>query len=297
MQNNQIIIDVDTGIDDALALGFASKTLTNNVIGITTCGGNVKIEEATQNTLKILELLKWDIPVYMGAAKSTTHTEFVHAYDYHGSNGICDVDLLLTKKMQKKNASQFIIDSAKEYDGQLNIICLAAPTNIANAIIKAPEITKKIKAIYMMGGAMNVPGNQTDYAEYNFFQDPKAVEIILSNIKNVYIIPLDVTGNCLINESDIQRIGKRSLFFDFFCEAVTNWYRFFGYPKKRYFELYDPLAVSALTHNYLVFKKESVGINLTGLRQGEVFLNGNYHVHIAKSVDAISFKKTFLELL
>lgn len=297
MQNNKIIIDVDTGIDDALAIVFASKTLREQVIGITTCGGNVKLEEATKNTLKVLGLLKWDIPVYVGASKSITHTEFVHAYDYHGSNGICDVDLPLTITEQEDSAVKFIIDSAKKYPGKLDIICLATPTNIAKAILESPDISGNINSICMMGGALNVPGNQTDYAEYNFFQDPKAVEVVLSSIKNIFIVPLDVTNSCFIEESDLLELKSTSQVTEFFKEAVANWYRFFGYPKKRRFELYDPLAVSVLTHNVLGFKKETVGINLSGLRQGEIFSNGKYQVQVADKVDAKTFKEVFLELI
>jgi purine nucleosidase len=297
MQSNKIIIDVDTGIDDALALAFASKTLNKQVIGITTCGGNVRLEEATKNTLRMLELLKWDIPVYMGASKSTSHTEFVHAYDYHGSNGLCDIDLPLTNTEKKDSATKFIIDSANKCKGKLDIICLATPTNVAKAIQESPAIAEKINSICMMGGALNVPGNQTDYSEYNFFQDPKAVEIVLSKVKNVSIVPLDVTNSCFIEESDLSAMKSTNKLAEFFKEAVTNWYRFFGYPQKRRFELYDPLAVSALTHKVLDFKKETIGINLSGLRQGEIFPNGKYTVKVADKVNAKDFKEIFLKLI
>ena len=78
-KNYKYIIDVDTGIDDALAIILASKTLREKVIGITTCGGNVRLEDATSNTLKVLDLARWDIPVYAGASKSIENSEFVHA--------------------------------------------------------------------------------------------------------------------------------------------------------------------------------------------------------------------------
>lgn len=297
MQNNQIIIDVDTGIDDALALAFASKTLNKQVIGVTTCGGNVKLEEATKNTLRVLNLLKWKVPVYAGASKSINHTEFIHAYDYHGTNGLCDVDLSLENSAEEKNAVDFIIDSANKYPGELDIVCLATPTNLSKAIQTSPNIVKKISSVYMMGGALNVPGNQTDYAEYNFFQDPKAVEIVLSKIKNIYIVPLDVTNSCFIEESDLSDIKSTNSLVSFFREAVTNWYRFFGYPKNRRFELYDPLAVSVLTHKIIGFKKETIGINLSGLRQGEIFPNGKYTVNIASKVNSKDFKKVFIKLI
>lgn len=293
----KVIVDVDTGIDDALALALAKNTLGNRVVGVTTCGGNIKLEEALSNTIKIVDLLEWNVPVFAGASKSIEHNEFVHAYDYHGSNGLCDVSLEQKSSPQKISADKFIIESAEKNPQNLTLVCLAAPTNLAKAIIEKPEIADKISAVYIMGGALNVPGNQTEYAEFNFFQDPKSVEIVLSSIKNIFIIPLDVTNKCFIDEEEVLEMKAITPLESFYKEAITNWYRFFGYPKKRKFELYDPLAMSAVTHNILAFKDEKVGINLFGLRQGEIFSNGSHQVAIAYKVDGPRFKKLFLSAM
>jgi purine nucleosidase len=296
MQGKKIIIDVDTGIDDALALVFASKTIKERVIGITTCGGNVPVEEATANTLKVLELLEWDVPVYSGASRPTNGAEYTFAYDYHGSNGICDVDLPLTRCAESDSAVKFIADSVKKFPDEIDVVCLAAPTNIAKAIKESSDIGGKINSVYMMGGALNVPGNQTEYAEYNFFQDPEAVEIVLSGVKNIFVVPLDVTNSCFIEESDLLDTDSSNKVFNFFKEAVTNWYGFFGRPKKRRFELYDPLAVSALTHDFLGFKKEKIEINTSDSRRGQILVDGKHKVNIAYKVDAVGFKNVFLSL-
>ena len=259
---NKIIIDVDTGIDDAIAIIVAEALFKKNVLGITTCGGNVKIEDARNNTLRIVEMLDWNITVYGGAGKSIDGNEYIHAYDYHGTNGLGDVDLPLNIKENKISAIDFIIESIEAFPGQIDIICLAAPTNLAGAIIKKPSISSKISNVYMMGGAFNVPGNQTEYAEFNFFQDPMAIEIILQNVKSVSIIPLDVTNNCFIAENETSLMELKSKKSQFVKEAITNWYRFFGFPKKRVFELYDPLALTASIPDFLTFKDYSIGMNL-----------------------------------
>ncbi len=291
------IIDVDTGIDDAIALIMAETLLKEDVIGITTSGGNVTIDDAVINTLKIVELLDWKISVYRGASKSIEGNEFVHAYDYHGTNGLGDVNLPLSIKENKKSAIDFIIESAEAFPGQIDVICLAAPTNLAGAIMKKPSISSKISNVYMMGGAFNVLGNQTEYAEFNFFQDPKAVEIILQNIKSVSIIPLDVTNNCFIAENEISTMLSKNRKTQFVKEAIINWYHFFGFPKKRVFELYDPLAVTAPISDFLTFKDYSIGINLKGLKQGEVFINGKYKVRIAISAKNEEFKRRLMQIL
>lgn len=295
-ENMKYIIDVDTGIDDALALLVASKKIADKVIGITTCGGNVAVNDATSNTLKIAQLANWNVPIYHGAAKSIEGNEFVHAYDYHGSNGICDVRLDTKRTAEKTDADRFIIDNANQFD--LTIICLASPTNLARALIKSPEISNRIKNVYLMGGALNVSGNQTEYAEFNFFQDPHAVKVVLENIQNVFIIPLDVTNQCCITDSEAAGISSHMPMLMFLKEAVSNWYRFFGYQKKRQFELYDPLALSAaIGEDFVGFNDAKIGINTEGLRAGEIFINGKYPVKIAQSVRAADFKKDFLESL
>jgi len=295
MNKGNFIIDVDTGIDDALAMILASKLVKNQVLGITTCGGNVKLEDALANTLKIVELLNWDVPVFAGAQKSTTGNEFVHAYDYHGSNGLCDIQLKGAREPEKKSAVDFIIESAEE--GEISIVCLATPTNLAQAISKKPSICKKIKSVFLMGGAINVPGNQTEYAEYNFFQDPFAVEAVLKNIKNCFVVPLDVTNQCIVADSLVPTIKDNgSNILKFVKEAISNWYRFFGYPKKRQFELYDPLTITAAANlDYLEFKDVKMGVNTQGLREGEIFIGGKYAVKLAQTVRAREFLGFFLK--
>lgn len=295
--DNKVIVDVDTGIDDALAIILANQVIKDRVVGITTCGGNVKLEDAMINTLKITSLLNWKLPVYSGASKSIDGKEFVYAYDYHGSNGLCDVDLKQTLNEVPGKAEDFIIEMAEKYQGKLDIVCLATPTNLAKAILKNSAITEKIDRVYLMGGALNVLGNQTEFAEYNFFQDSKAVEIVCENIKNIYIVPLDVTNQCLITEDTAKKIRGTNPMNKFAREAILNWYRFFGYPKKRVFELYDPLAISVLFDNFLVFVDKKIGINTDGVRQGEIFSNGKYSVKIAMEVDGHAFLGFFLNTL
>ena len=295
-KNYKYIIDVDTGIDDALAIILASKTLREKVIGITTCGGNVRLEDATSNTLKVLDLARWDIPVYAGASKSIENSEFVHAYDYHGTNGICDVQIETNRKPENLAADDFIIETAKKKE--LAFVCLATPTNLASALKKNKEIARNIKVVYIMGGALNVPGNQTEYAEYNFFQDPQAVRIVFENIKDVRIIPLDVTNQCIISDKEAALIRVVTPTDKFIKEAITNWYRFFGYPKKRQFELYDPLVVSATDNkNLLSFSDVKIGISVDGIKEGEIFLNGKYSVKIAQKVQTNDFKNYLLNNL
>ncbi len=287
-KNKKIILDVDTGIDDALAIILLCKHLKDNVIGITTCGGNVGIQQTTKNTLAVLSLLKLDILVFKGSDKPIKKESYVWATDYHGDDGLCNTNMETLKIVQKENAQDFIIESAKKYKDNLVLISTAPPTNIASAILKDNSLKNYLKCVFLMGGAVNVPGNQTEYAEFNFFQDPEAVRIIFENIKNVSIIPLDVTNKCLIEEKEIENFNKRDAIGNFVVMAIKNWYGFFGKPKGRKFELYDPLAVSAALGDFLSFKIVKMDIDtkndIGALIEGDFSISYAYKVNRKKFV-------------
>lgn len=294
LENKKILLDVDTGIDDALAIILAYHSLANDIIGIATCGGNVGIDMTTKNTLGIISLLESKISVYKGSSKPLKKNTYINASDYHGKNGLCNVNLPINNIVENTGAVEFIIQSVKQYKKNLTIISLAPPTNIAQAILKNPKITKYIDQIYLMGGAVNVSGNQTQYAEFNFFQDPEAVQIIFKKIKNVFIVPLDVTNRCLIEKSDIKEL-KQNKINNFVTKAINNWYGFFGNPKKRKFELYDPLAVSVVLGDFLNFKKIKADVDLENKRG--TITKGNYTIRYAYEVKSDKFKKFFIKSL
>jgi purine nucleosidase len=285
----KIIIDVDTGVDDALALLLAAKQFPDEVIGVTTCGGNISLELATQNTLAILDLAKVRWPVFKGANKNLSNEDFVHAYDYHGENGLGNIKLQSTRAAEKRPAIDFIIDSANRHAGNLVFVCLAPATNLASALIKNPEIKKAFSRVVMMGGAVNVPGNQSEYAEFNFFQDPLAVKTVFRYIKNIQIVPLDVTHKCLIGKAETVSFGNNSA-GRFVSQLVKNWYCYFGDKNNRQFELYDPLALAALNQDLLDFKIGKFDVVLEGPNKGALNL-GQKEIFYASSVKALEFKK------
>ena len=290
-----LIIDVDTGIDDALALILSYKKAQYKILGITTSGGNVGILKTTRNTLGIVSLLGADMSVYRGAEKPLKRDSYILAEDYHGENGLCNIELVTDKAEETMSAVEFIVSRLKSAKFPVTIIGLAPPTNIARAIEKDQSIVKNIETLYLMGGAVKVPGNQTPKAEFNFYQDPEAVNIIFKHVPNVHIIPLDVTNKCLIEKSDVEDFTPKNKVETFFKNAVLNWYKFFGTPKKRKFELYDPLAVSPILGNFLRFEQVSVRVNTTD-NPGAIE-EGPSSIFYADKVDADSFKNFFLESL
>ncbi len=289
----KIIIDVDTGIDDALALILAVKKFDGEILGITTCGGNVPVAMTTKNTLGVLSLLESDINVYPGSDINFENEEFIHAFDYHGKNGLCNIELPQVRKAQIQKAEDFIINSVKNYP-DLTIVCLAPMTNIAKAISSNPDLFQEVSFI-VMGGAVNIPGNQTKWAEFNFYQDPKAVQYAFRSIKKIKLVSLDVTQKCLIEKEDLSQINDDPI-PAFFKQAVTNWYDVFPNDKNRFFELYDPLAISVLLEDFITFKEEKFQIVTHGEQKGAIIEGSDFKINYSCEVKQDEFKNYFLSL-
>mgnify|MGYP001563849589 CR=1 FL=1 len=115
LKDKKIIINVDTGIDDALAIILLCRYFPNNILGISTCGGNVDLDLVTENSLAILSLLGLSVPVYSGSKKTVDEKEYISAFDYHGNNGICNIEINTNKKEEPMEAKEFIIESSKKY--------------------------------------------------------------------------------------------------------------------------------------------------------------------------------------
>ncbi|MCX6810858.1 MAG: nucleoside hydrolase [Candidatus Berkelbacteria bacterium] len=290
--SDKIIVDVDTGIDDALAILLLANKASDRILWFTTCGGNVGVSQTTKNTLAVLELIGSNVPVYKGSDKNLAGEGYIFAYDYHGRNGICNVELTNSRTVSG-DAMSFMKKSIDENGGQISFLCLAPPTNLAKTLKESPELVKKINSVVLMGGALKVSGNQTEKAEFNFFQDPLAVDIILKSVKNVYIVPLDITNRCLIAEQDINDISSNSAQVKFFKQAIENWYEFFGRPKNRSFELYDPLAAAAVCSDVLKFERERIDVVMSGQNRGALISGGKTEVSLATDCDEIEFMEMF----
>ena len=162
----KIILDVDTGVDDALGIILAVKSGQFDIAGITTTHGNVSLDTATLNTCKILEFLNADIPVIKGAAKPVKRsTFFEHAV--HGSDGLGGAlaDMDVSKQPDQGFAVNFLIRQVLQDPGNITLIMTEPLTNLALAVQKCPEMVSKVKEVIFMGGVVNGVGNITPVAE------------------------------------------------------------------------------------------------------------------------------------
>lgn len=175
----KIIIDTDTASDDAVALVMALREPALEVVAITTVMGNVSVEKATRNALMCVEYAgSYTPPVYEGMAKPMFR-EHHDAAVIHGNDGMGDLGYLIepTITKDKLHAVDAIIKIIKEGDGDIEIVTLGPLTNIAMAIIKAPEVMRKVLCITIMGGAA-FKGNTSPLSEFNIWQDAEAADIM-----------------------------------------------------------------------------------------------------------------------
>lgn len=246
----KIIIDTDPGQDDAIAilLALASKKL--EVLGITAVAGNVPLALTEKNARIICELAgRTDIPVFAGC-DAPLKRALVTAEHVHGKTGL-DGPVLADPVMalQDQHAVDFIVETLRDHPiGSITLCPLGPLTNIAKALLQAPDIAERIAEIVLMGGAYFEVGNITPAAEFNIYVDPEAADIVMKSGIPIVIMPLDVTHKVL---TTIPRIAAfRALgttignvvadFTDFFERFDVDKYGSEGAP------LHDPCVIAYL---------------------------------------------------
>jgi len=196
----KIIIDTDPGIDDAVAILLALAASEElEVVGIVAVAGNLPLALTERNARRVCELAgRRDIPVYAGCARPLLRP-LATASAIHGDSvgerlGLPEP----TMPLQAQHGVDFIIDTSRAIEsGSVTLCALGPPTNIAMALVKAPDITAKIGEVVVMGGAGFEIGNVTPAAEFNIHVDPHAAEILLESGIPITMIPLDVTHQVL----------------------------------------------------------------------------------------------------
>ena len=192
MGKTSIILDVDTGIDDAFAVLFAAVHPEIKLLGITCVDGNTNIDNVVANTLKVLDAAQApDIPVARGALRpllgQSQYAEYVHGADGMGDLGISPSK----RKVDSRSAVELLRDLIENSSEPVTIVPLAPLTNIALFLRSFPETAKKIHRIVLMGGSASA-GNATAAAEFNVWHDPEAAAIVFSSGVPITMYGLDV---------------------------------------------------------------------------------------------------------
>ncbi|HZZ61768.1 MAG TPA: nucleoside hydrolase [Roseiarcus sp.] len=318
-QTEFLVIDVDTGIDDALALLYACAEPHARVLGVSTVVGNVSLLAATRNTRAVLALAgRSDIPVWPGAATPLSNFA-ADASAVHGETGLGHA--LLPEPPEPAHAAHAvdaIVGAAHAHAGRLILVATGPLTNIALAVMREPELPRLLKRFVIMGGAYREPGNVTPCAEFNVWHDPEAARIVFRAFGGpggtpVVAIGLDVTHQTTIDSTDLATLRTRSEgrplapALTRFIEDASRYY-FDRMEKRRgtrILIMHDPLALAvALEPTLVATRRVAVDVETAGrLTTGATIADWREswgrlaNSEVAITVDAGRFRKMFFDAM
>jgi purine nucleosidase len=318
-QVEPLVIDVDTGIDDALALLYACAAPEAEILGVSTVVGNVSLNAATRNTRAVLALAgRGDIPVWPGAATPMSPGS-ADARHVHGESGLGHA--VLPEPLEpasRMHAVDAIIAAAHAHAGRLMLVATGPLTNIALAVMREPELPSLVRRFVIMGGAYAEPGNVTPCAEFNIWHDPEAARIVFRAFGGVGGTPvvavgLDVTRKTTFDENDVAAFAEHAAgkprgpaltrFIDdssrFYFERMETWHG------RRNLIMHDPLAVAvALDPTLVETRRAAVDVETGGrLATGATVADwrGQWgrlaNTEVAVSVDAERARKMFFDAM
>jgi purine nucleosidase/ribosylpyrimidine nucleosidase len=199
----KVILDVDTGTDDAVALMVAGLSPDLQLLGATTVVGNCITAICTENSLRVFDHIGLDIPVFQGMLAPMVRPDFPRS----GPSVIHGDYLALPPSRtaaQNQHAVDWLIETYLASEGDIVLVPVGPLTNIATAIRKEPAILDKIPELVIMGGAHHI-GNRSASAEFNIWVDPEAAKVVMNCGRPIRLVPLDVTHRALISLDDCQR--------------------------------------------------------------------------------------------
>lgn len=257
MMPTKILLDCDTGIDDAIAILYAALTPQAEIVGAGGVWGNAPVDIATRNTRRVLDLAGLeDVPVAKGTAAPIDGSPPVFAPHVHGQDGQGNVDIT-TLSMQDRHggladhhAAVQISEVVRRYPGGVEIVAVGPLTNIAVALALDPELPRLARGITIMGGAADAPGNVTPKAEANIAGDPVAAHAVFHADWRVTMVPLDVTMRVRLTEAHRRRLAAGPSQIGRYVAAITDHYfNFFADAAfgQRSSAMHDVLAVGVAT--------------------------------------------------
>ena len=243
----KIILDVDPGHDDAVAIMLAAFNPEIDLLGITVVAGNQTLEKTFNNALKVCSHLGIDVPVYKGMPGPMVREQVI-ADDIHGETGLDGPDFgEITKKGETMHAVDYIIEKLLGSDEKITLVPTGPLSNIGMALRKEPRIKEKIEHIVLMGGAYQL-GNSTPAAEFNIFADPEAAYVVFSSGLPVVMMGLDLTRQALATKEVVDKIGSLNnkaskLFVDLMEFFAKTQHDVFGWSAP---PVHDPTTVAYL---------------------------------------------------
>ena len=305
-----VILDVDTGIDDAMAIWYALASPRLDVRGITSCFGNGGIEVTTRNTLLAVELSGRSVPVYQGAAHPLASGVVGTAEAFHGANGLGEAALPAVRgRAAPESAAEYLASALAP--GGVVLVATARLTNLALALALHPELAEQIQRVVVMGGAAFCPGNVTAVAEANIWGDPEAADLVFQSGVPITMVGLDVTHQACLADRHMRASAPDPdrAYAEVLATATEFYMRAYnpGVPAgNRTCPLHDPLAVAVAEDPALVTTRPyEVRVSLQDpVTRGMTVVDARgsapaptHPVDVAVAVDAARFVQEFCRRL
>ena len=185
-----VIVDCDTGIDDAFALTYLACRKEVEIAGVVSTGGNVPVAAVQRNNLVLTGLLGLDVPVARGAAAPLVEPP-MFAEDTHGPGGLGHARVPdPVRTSDPRSGAQLWVDLAREHPGELVGLVLGPHTNLALALEIDPELPRLLRRLHVMGGALHHRGNTGPTSEWNVAVDPEAAQRVLAAFATAPQLPV-----------------------------------------------------------------------------------------------------------
>jgi len=254
MDKKLVIMDVDTGIDDALALILALHEPKVSLLGIGTVAGNVSAVKGALNTLCVLDILNRRVPVAIGLDKALYRT-LPPSPHVHGIDGLGEAAITASSSFPSgEHAVDQLIRLARTYPGQLTLCALGPLSNVAAALIREPALPHLLNSVIIMGGAADAVGNSTPVAEGNIWRDPEAAQLVFEADWPLTMVGLDVTHRALLYNHHLEQLQRTSRPIAQFAARILRFYfdRYVTQLGREGAPMHDPLTVGILTDPSLV---------------------------------------------
>jgi purine nucleosidase len=215
-----LLLDVDTGIDDALAILYAVASPATELVAVTAVHGNVALADTERNTRAVLELAgRTDVAVAAGRARPLLRPLEISP-ETHGPRGLGHATLPPpSKPLSDRYAPDVIVEAARDRPGELTLVTLGPLTNLAIAVLAEPRLPTLLKRWVAMAGAFRVPGNTTPASEWNVHCDPEAARIALGawqaavdedeTAARALFMGLDVTERARLLPARLEALAER----------------------------------------------------------------------------------------
>jgi inosine-uridine nucleoside N-ribohydrolase len=210
----KLILDVDTGTDDAVAIMLAALHPSLDLVAITTVNGNIEVEKCTNNTLRTLEWIgRGDIPVYEGMPTPIVRADFPTPRASKRDPKVHMAVLPLPEpngSKQAQSAPVFLSEIFARNPGEITLVAVGPLSNLAAAMAIDSQFPTNVGELIIMGGAVN-KSNITPSAEFNIWADPEAAaQVFRAGFKKITLVPLDATHEALVSQDqcqDLRRLG------------------------------------------------------------------------------------------